>query len=301
MTIDLSQLPEPSIVEEPDFETINAARQSALVELVPSSLQEQVAQTIQIETEPLTILLEENAYRELLLRQRVNDAARATMLSHATGDDLDNVGARFNKTRLVVQEADDSATPAVEEILESDAAFRLRILGAFDELSVAGPAGAYEQFSRNASAKVSDVKVTSPTPCEVLVSILSTEGDGTADADLIAVVDAALSDEDVRPVGDRVTVQSAEIINYAIDATLFFYPGPEQDPLIAAAQEAAETYVSTQRRLGRDIRLSAIYAALHIAGVQRVVLNSPPADLVLSKRQAGYCTGITITSGGTDE
>jgi phage-related baseplate assembly protein len=58
----------------------------------------------------------------------------------------------------------------------------------------------------------------------VVVSVLSTEGDGTASAELLATVDKALSADDKRPVADRLTVQAAEIVNYQINALLYFYP-----------------------------------------------------------------------------
>ncbi len=44
-----------------------------------------------------------------------------------------------------------------------------------------------------------------------------------------------------------------------------------------------QTYINAQHRLGRDIRKSAIYAALHVEGVQRVELVAPVADIVLMK------------------
>ncbi|MGZ9909893.1 baseplate assembly protein, partial [Escherichia coli] len=53
--------------------------------------------------------------------------------------------------------------------------------------------------------------------------------------------------------------------------------------------------------LGRDIRRSAIFAALHVEGVQRVELASPLADVVLNKTQAASCTEWSVTNGGTDE
>jgi len=115
------------------------------------------------------------------------------------------------------------------------------------------------------------------------------------------VVEAALNAEDVRPVGDRVTVQAAEIVPYRIDATLYFYPGPESEPIRLAAEEKLKAYISAQRRLGRDIRQSAIYAALHVEGVQRVELAAPVADIVLDKHQASFCTAYTLTAGGNDE
>ncbi|HIF6898900.1 TPA: baseplate assembly protein, partial [Klebsiella pneumoniae] len=53
--------------------------------------------------------------------------------------------------------------------------------------------------------------------------------------------------------------------------------------------------------LGRDVRLSAIYAALHVQGVQRVELMKPLADMVLDKTQASYCTDFKAEIGGSDD
>lgn len=64
--------------------------------------------TLTLESEPLVKLLEENAYRELIWRQRVNEAARAVMLACAAGNDLDVIGANYNTTRLIITPADDS-------------------------------------------------------------------------------------------------------------------------------------------------------------------------------------------------
>ncbi len=44
--------------------------------------------TLELESEPATKLLQENAYRELLLRQRINEAAQAVMVAYAMGGDL---------------------------------------------------------------------------------------------------------------------------------------------------------------------------------------------------------------------
>ncbi|CNE08494.1 baseplate assembly protein [Yersinia kristensenii] len=143
--------------------------------------------------------------------------------------------------------------------------------------------------------------MVSPTPACVTITVLSREGDGTANSDLLAAVEKALNADDVRPVGDRVTVQSAKIVPYQINATLYFYPGPEQEPIRQAAEQQLKTYISLQHRIGRDIRLSAIHAVLHVEGVQRVELASPAHDMVLDKYQASYCTQYTITVGGTDE
>lgn len=300
-TIDLSQLPPPVVVEPLDFETLFAQRKAAFIALYPEDEQEEIARTLELESEPIIMLLEENCYRELLLRQRVNEAARAVMLAYSTDSDLDNLAVNFNVERLTIQEEDDSVTPPIEAVMESDADLRTRTQQAFEGLSVAGPTAAYEFWGRSADGRVADISAVSPTPACVTISVLSREGDGTASDDLLSVVAAALNDEEVRPVADRVTVQSAEIVPYQIDATLYIYPGPEAEPVRQASEQQLQAYIAAQNRLGRDIRLSAIYAALHVEGVQRVELAQPVADIVLSDYQASHCTEYTITVGGYDE
>ena len=299
--IDLSQLPAPDVVEVLDFEAILSARKATLIALFPEAQQAAIARTLALESEPLTKFLEENAYREVIWRQRVNDAARATMLAYASATDLDAIAANTNTARLTLRPPDSTTIPPTPALMEADTALRLRAQQAFEGLSVAGPVGAYEYHGRSADGRVADISVVSPTPACVTVTVLSRVGDGTASTELLAVVENALNAEQVRPVGDRVTVQSAEVVNYQINATLYFYPGPEAEPLRQAAEQQLQTYIHSQRRLGRDIRRSAIYAALHVPGVQRVELTTPARDVVLQKHQASYCMGYTLTAGGNDE
>ncbi|HIE9045683.1 TPA: baseplate assembly protein [Klebsiella variicola subsp. variicola] len=297
-TIDLSQLPSPTIIEALDFETILADVKAVMVAAFPEDQQAVVAAALTLESEPLTIIAQAMAYRELLLRQRINEGAAACMLSHATGDDLDNIAANLDTERLVITAATDTA----DAVTEGDEALRLRAQAAFEGMSVAGPSAAYEYFARSASGQVSDARATSPSPAEVVVAVLSTEGDGTASAALLTAVAAAVNDEEVRPLGDRVTVQSAEIVEYDIDATLYLYPGPESEPIINAAMASLKAFLAdNDKKIGRDIVRSAISAALHVQGVQRVVINMPAADLQIDNTQAARNTGYTVDNGGTDE
>ncbi|GKK02925.1 baseplate assembly protein [Klebsiella variicola] len=297
-TIDLSQLPSPTIIEALDFETILIEVKAVMVAAFPEDQQAAVAAALTLESEPLTIIAQAMTYRELVLRQRINEGAAACMLSHATGDDLDNIAANLDTERLVITAATDTA----DAVTEGDEALRLRAQAAFEGMSVAGPSAAYEYFARSASGQVSDARATSPSPAEVVVAVLSTEGDGTASSELLAAVAAAVNDEEVRPLGDRVTVQSAEIIEYDIDATLYLYPGPESEPIINAAMASLQTFLAdNDKKIGRDIVRSAISAALHVQGVQRVVINTPADDLQIDNTQAARNTGYTVDNGGTDE
>ncbi|WP_439069706.1 baseplate assembly protein [Serratia nevei] len=300
-TIDLSQLPAPNVVEPLDYETLFAERKATLISLYPADQQEAVARTLALESEPIVKLLQENAYREVLLRQRVNDAAKAVMLAHATGEDLDQLGANFNTPRLVIAPADEGTIPPTPAVMEADEDYRLRLQDAFEGMSTAGSAGSYRFHARSADGRVADVTAISPSPANVTVTVLSRDGDGSASAELLQVVSAALNDEDVRPVADRVIVQSAKIAPYVIEAVLYLYPGPEVAPILNAAKQRLHNYVLTMRRLGRSIRRSGIIAALTVEGVERVEVAQPAADIVLDKMQAGYCTGVSITPGRADD
>ncbi|MGY0264569.1 baseplate assembly protein [Citrobacter freundii] len=295
-TVDLSELPPPEIIATLDYEIILSDVKAMIIAAYPEDMQPAIAAAMALESEPLNVIAQVIAYRELMLRQVINDGAAACMLSHATGGDLDNLAANNDTERLTVIEETDTT----DAVMESDAALRLRAQSAFDGLSVAGPTGAYEYFAKSASGKVADVKASSPAPAEVVVSVLSAEGDGTASDELIATVNAKLSDESVRPVGDRLTVQSAEIISYDINATLYLYPGPESEPIVNAAEVSLQKWLKSQWRIGLDVARSAILAALHVQGVQRVELDLPER-LIISDTQAARCASVTITRGGTDE
>lgn len=293
-TITLSQLPQPDVIEVLDFEAILAERKAYFISLYPADQQAAIAATLELESEPVTKLLQENAYRELILRSRINDAAVANMLAWAKGDDLDNLVANWNVQRLTIQPGDDTATPPVPEVKEDDEALILRALMAWDGLSVAGPTGAYEYFALSADGKVADAKGSSPTPAEALVTILSTEGNGTADAALIAKVFAALSHEDKRPVADRLTVQSAGILPYTITAQLHIdSQGAEADVILQAASDSLAAFINPRRRIGVEVPRSAIDAALHVQGVRKVDLIGW-GDITPSATQAAYCTGFTV-------
>ncbi|MFN7596118.1 MAG: baseplate J/gp47 family protein [Cereibacter sp.] len=294
--IDLSLLPVPDVVETLDYEVILAAMKADLAARAPD-----LAAVLALESEPLVKLLEVAAYREVLIRARVNDAAQAVTLARATGTDLDNLAALFGVARLVINPGDPLAVPPVAATLESDADLRRRAQLALEGFSTAGPEGAYVFHALSADGDVLDVSATSPSPGDVLVTVLSRTGSGAAGAPLLAAVQAALNADDVRPLCDNVVVQSAAIVSYAITATLYFYPGPDSAVVMAAAQAAATAYAAAQHRIGRDVTISGLHAALHQPGVQRVVLTSPSAALTIGSAQASWCTAITLINGGVDE
>jgi phage-related baseplate assembly protein len=142
---------------------------------------------------------------------------------------------------------------------------------------------------------------TARWPGSVVVSVLARTGDGTAPAELIDTVAAYVSDETRRPLTDWVTVQSARIVPYVVDATLTTFSGPDGGVVLAAAQASLDAYTKASHRLGRDITRSAIFAALSVEGVQNVILREPAQDIVISRQQAPYCTGMSVAYAGVGE
>lgn len=297
MSVDFSQLAPPQMIETLDYERILNERKTALIERFAIDEQDGIRAILSRESEPLTKFVEENAYRELILRNRINATARACLLAYATGDDLDHIAANFDVERLITRPATDKE-PAV---YESDEVFRLRVQRAFDRLSVAGPEAAYKYHALSADGRVADVTVVSPSPAVVTITLLQADSEtGAVSPELIDIVTRAVNAESVRPIGDRVTVQGATISNYQVTAKLYIGKDPEAATVLANATERVRAYVKDNARLGRSIRLSALYACLHIAGVSRVEIISPSADIVLTPSQAGHCTAINITIGGVE-
>lgn len=290
--IDLSRLPAPDVIEALDFEAIYTRRRADFLARYPEF-------TAFVESDPAIKLLETGAYAELVLRQRINDAARSLLVAYALGSNLDHLAAVFGVVRQEITPANTiTGAPAV---MESDEDLRRRVLLAPDSYSVAGPASAYVFHALSADGDVLDASAISPRPGEVTVSILSRMGDGTASPELLAAVRDLLAGDEVRPLTDRVTVQSAELVAFDVIAQLTLYPGPDAQLILATATTALEQLLATNRRLGRNISRSAMVAALHVGGVQNVNLVEPVADLLIEQTQVPAAATIDVTIAGFDE
>lgn len=300
--IDLKNLPIPKVVQELDYETLLENRKAKFLELQQTDSERQHWQArLQLESEPVLKLLQENAYLELLLRARINESAKAVMLAYATGSDLDQLGALFGVERLQIRAEDLSANPPIQAEFEDDERFRTRIQMSLEGLTTAGSRGSYEFHTLSTSPQIKDVDVASPTPGTVKVTLLSTEGQGTANTELINAVKNTLNAEHIRPLTDTVLVESAVILPYQIQAVLTLYPSVLETVVMENVNQAIARYVKKQHLLGVDITRSGVFAALHQEGVQNVRLNQPLADIVVQPNQAAFCTNVTVTVGGRDE
>jgi len=294
--IDLSSLPAPTIVDSLDYAAI-------LQEMVDDLKARDVAFTAIVESDPAFKVLEVCAYREMLIRQRVNDAARGVMLAYATGNDLDQLGAIFGTVRKVLVPAAPTAIPPRLAVMETDTDFRYRVTLALEGLSTAGPEGSYLYHALKVAGVKHATIVGPPTvsPGNVLVTVLGLTGNGAPSATVLSNVTQALNAESVRPLTDAVTVQGATIQNYAITATIFTFPGPDSEVVMQEARDSAQAFATQNHKVGNDINRSAIFAALHVDGVQKVTLTSPSADITCDHTQAPFCTAINLTYGGLSQ
>lgn len=292
--IDLSQVRPPDVVEALDLDALAAAwRARAELDLPEIA-------DLDSEADPAAKWMRTGAYREGLLRERVNEAARAVMLATAQGADLENLAALFGLRRETLVEADPDRDPPREEVLESDERLRRRAQLFPSSISSAGPASAYRFHALGASPLVKDVAVTSPAPgrvrLAVLAEIVKPRDTGAASAELVAAVKAALSDETVRPMGDQLTVESARIVSYSIQAVLKIGSGPDSSTVLAAARESVAAAALAAHRLGAGSPRSALIAALHVPGAASVDLQKPATDISVSAVEAARAQKIKVTA-----
>lgn len=300
-SIKLGDLSPPLIFEDPSEEAIFADLKARMVAIDPA-----YEAALSLESSELTIAFQTFAYRLSVHEKDCNEGVLQQMLAFAEGLNLDWQGeVTGGIKRHVIDEGDPDAQPPVAPTMEADKDYRHRIQLAPEGFSTAGPKGAYIYHALRADPRVKDAYCYDGADGQVIVPVLSHEGNGIASADLIAKVTAALSGDFMRPSSDDPQVVAAEIPTYSIDATVYFYAGPDRALAFAEVQKRVREFVINRHRLGDDVSLSGIYAALHIPEVvSRVVLRSPVAEILVDKTQAAYCdpdTAITLIDGGVDD
>lgn len=303
-TVDFSQLPPPSLISELSFEVLFEKRKESFISLYEPDKQAEIRETLKRESEPVTKLLQENAYLEMLYVAKCNADARSLLLAYAEGADLDHLAlTEYGLVRLLVTPADNSVIPPLLAVYESDERLKERCLLSFDGMNTAGSANAYRFFTLSADGRVDGIKVRSDEDNPYLLDIVITQVDsvnGEASEELKLVVQQALDPDNVRPVCDRPTVVSSVATNYKIEAQLYVGKNAEDALLLEAANLRLDKYIKNAQKNGESIYRSAIYAALHIDGIQRVVITSPVNDLIMDSYHHPFCTTKTVSIGGAE-
>lgn len=185
---------------------------------------------------------------------------------------------------------------------ESDPDFADRIRLAPNSFSVAGPEKAYVYHAKSVSPAIIDVKVDSPTPGEVDVYVLLTDGTLPTE-DTLEQIEEHLSDENIRPLTDYVVVKAPTASNYEIE--LHYWINQEDSSKAAQIQadveEAVEQYrLWQQTKIGRDITPGKLLQLVFAAGASRVDDSKlkPAAWKKLEAMQVAQCTKVNVVYEG---
>jgi phage-related baseplate assembly protein len=249
--IDLDTLPAPGVVETLSYEAILTAARADLAERLRPHLPA-IDDILALESEPLVKLLEAFAYRELLFRARVNDAARAHLLAFATGSDLDQLAALFGVQRGAG---------------ETDDRLRLRLQLRIAALGAQGTREHYEYHALTASPLVRAAAASQPQPGSVLVMLwVSDQAQAGAVRQL---VDDALNRDDARMLGVALTVAVAVPRPIDITARITRTSAAPANLLQQLADRLTAAFNSLSTLQG-SIARSWITTVLHAGGVHAV-------------------------------
>lgn len=274
---DLASLPTPAVIESLSFETIFSELQAEFQSRYPDY-------SALLASDPAIKLLEVAAYREVLLRNRINEAAKASLLAFATGSDLDHLAAFYGVTRL----SD-----------ETDEALRLRTRQRIIGFANAGGAAHYRYWALSASPEVADVEVDSPEPGQVRISVLAKGEEQTVSNAVLDAVRAVVLRDDIRVLTDTVEVVPAELMPVTVHARLWLYPDAPMETLSAIEALFAFTLAACAG-LGWDLTRSWIIGQLQRAGVHKVELLSPTADIRVAANQAVRLLSLNLDFAGRE-
>ncbi len=262
-TLDLSRLPAFELLQ-PRYEPILAARLESLrARMAAVGLDTSV---LDLESDPLVILEQEDAYREFLNLTAINDQARGVSLAFAAGAVLDHLAATYY-AHIGIRRLEG----------EDDARFRRRIALAPEAASPFTP-GAYVFAALSAGLDVADAQALNHAsglvdPGQVLLVILPRAGvDGLELADRVRV---ALDARPIRALTDTVAVRPASRITVDVSAVVEVAPGPDRNLVAAEAAARLAAYAAGRRRIGLRLTRSGIAAALHLAAADNVRLAAP--------------------------
>jgi phage-related baseplate assembly protein len=258
--VNLTDLKTPEIIEELSFEEILQQMKERLVAIDQEY-------TAYLGSDPLMKLMEIAAYRELLLRQRINQAAKANLLAFATGSDLDNLAAFYGISR---------------KENETDDELRTRTHAKIVGWSSAGSREAYKFHALNSDSRVKEANADSPEPGLVRISILSKENGGVVSQDLLKKVTAYMLREDVRMLTDTVEVVPCGLIEVNVKAKIILMSSTPLE-ILNTIRESFILAFNKIAGLGVSISRSWIISNLFVNGVKDVELQSPAADVLVTE------------------
>jgi len=297
--IDLSRLPPPKVIEELSLETITREIKDSFLSLIHKTYPDYKL----LESDPAAKLLEVVAYRELLLRAKINDSAKECLLAFASQSNLDHLAALLGVSRDGKDESDDS--------------LRSRALLSFDRFSTAGCFNAYLFQAKKIGASLGLIDVYAfsldddkdpSTRGQIGISLLFDDHSNAETLkDKVKKIAGHLAGPAVRPLSDRLDVRACEVRTHPVKATLYILYGVDPDKVKEEVIKSLIDFDSKRFLVGGDITVSSLHAALTVPNVLRVALDGMSEDLKIGPWQAckleidpKYITIELVGLGGRD-
>jgi phage-related baseplate assembly protein len=291
---ELARLPKPQLIDEISadllIQEIKADVLARWDEVRAERPDLPALDTLGLETEPLTVLIEVFAYRETLLRALVNDKARAVLLAFAVGPDLDHIGALVGVERAVVAPATND-TPVV---METDDRLRRRIQVAPEAFSVAGPAGAYEFHALSIDPSILDAYAYSPREGEVHVIVVGEKVEPVSD-DVMTKLIRKFKLGDVAPLTDSVTVRRARVVLFDLAVEASVTSGADTVAVRSSMENAIRAYLATRARIGAPVYMAGVIASAKAADIENIVITQPAGNVLCEPDQIAKLGTLTVT------
>ncbi|SDU83863.1 baseplate J/gp47 family protein [Pseudomonas mucidolens] len=318
-----NQLAPPAMVAVDEFELLLAEFKAFVVGYVAERSPHNAAKlkvSLENQSELLTLALEAFCVRLQTHERKYNARIQQMLAWWATGSNLDARLADMGLERQVLDAGDPAAFPPVPPILESDDDARLRYYLA----PHAPAAGSRMQYRREVftlgerpvvkvqsatpgvvtvvytfdpdgyAAQVKDGNGRRTAPGEVMVTVLSREGNGQPSTALLDGVRRHFARPDVRPETDRVSVQGAQILPYKIRVVAKINAGPDSGLTQVAAEQLLQTYAESCHRLEGRVDPSWIDYTIHTAGAVQLEILEPLEPIITTAFQAPYCTDVEV-------
>lgn len=186
--------------------------------------------------------------------------------------------------------------------IEDDDSLKERFYLAPSGYSVAGSEAAYEYWTKAYNTGITDVLVTSPTPCAVKIYVLL-EGGQIPEELFLEELEAYLEDENIRPLTDQVTVSAPEQKAYSVQVSYYIAKSNTSNAVSiqSKVQQAVENYIAWQsEKIGRDINPDMLIQLMIAAGAKRVEVTSP-AYQVIGATSIAQLSSKTVTYGGIED
>lgn len=281
----------------------------------------------QLEFDPIKIVTENASYFELLIRDRVNQAARAVMLAFSYGTNLDAIASRYpGGVPRIPGETDDNYRRRIwlsPNILgphgttESYAFYALSALGA----NVLRDAAAFT--TRGTGIVTIPILVDKPTLAlseqQVLAIVQRQIKTGLIDPlklsfetspgpppiptnDQILEVYKYVTANTRKGLTDVIVIARPKVYNTRYDISLKTFPGYDLAGVLTNVVAGLMQLIEKQRWLGYDHTIMGIDGVLNNAGgVYNRIIRQPQGDVIVGLDSVVQVSGIDITWTGVGE